>query len=50
MVIVLGIRAHHILPWRIVELRYNINNGITLCQFHHPHGDKKITKSLFSEQ
>ena len=29
--------VHHILPWRdYVELRYNINNGITLCQFHHP--------------
>lgn len=31
------IEAHHILPWRdFVELRYNINNGITLCHFHHP--------------
>lgn len=29
--------AHHILPWRdFVELRYEINNGITLCRFHHP--------------
>lgn len=29
--------AHHILPWReYEELRYNINNGITLCQAHHP--------------
>jgi len=29
--------AHHILPWRnFPELRYEINNGITLCQSHHP--------------
>jgi len=31
------IEAHHILSWiNHEELRYNINNGITLCQFHHP--------------
>jgi len=31
------IQAHHILPWRdFPELRYEVNNGITLCQFHHP--------------
>ena len=29
--------VHHILSWRdYPELRYNINNGITLCQAHHP--------------
>jgi len=29
--------VHHILPWRdYPEERYNINNGITLCQAHHP--------------
>jgi len=29
--------AHHILSWKEhVELRYEVNNGITLCQFHHP--------------
>ena len=29
--------AHHILPWRdFPELRYVVNNGITLCHFHHP--------------
>ena len=31
------IEAHHILGWtKFVELRYEINNGITLCHFHHP--------------
>lgn len=33
------IEAHHILPWRdYPELRYDVNNGITLCRFHHPRG------------
>lgn len=31
------IEAHHILSWRdYPELRYELKNGITLCQFHHP--------------
>jgi|SRR3990167_2599078 len=31
------LEAHHILSWRdYKELRYEVNNGITLCQFHHP--------------
>lgn len=31
------IEAHHILGWsEFVELRYEINNGITLCHAHHP--------------
>lgn len=31
------IEAHHILPWsNFLELRYEVNNGITLCHFHHP--------------
>lgn len=29
--------VHHILGWtEFPELRYEINNGITLCQAHHP--------------
>ena len=31
------IEAHHILSWKeYPELRYKINNGITLCHAHHP--------------
>lgn len=29
--------AHHILPWSTFpDLRYKLNNGITLCHSHHP--------------
>ena len=36
------IEAHHILNWEdFPELRYNIDNGITLCHFHHPRGREK---------
>lgn len=31
------IESHHILGWtEHPELRYEINNGITLCHAHHP--------------
>ncbi len=31
------IEAHHILGWSdYPELRYQVNNGITLCHAHHP--------------
>lgn len=31
------LEAHHILRWKDhPELRYEVNNGITLCHFHHP--------------
>lgn len=36
------ITAHHILNWiDYPELRYELNNGITLCKFHHPLGREK---------
>lgn len=32
-----GLEAHHILGWKeYPDLRYQINNGITLCHAHHP--------------
>ena len=39
--------AHHILSWRDhPELRYELNNGITLCKFHHPR--KRIDEAVMS--
>ena len=36
------IEAHHILGYKEhPELRYQINNGITLCHFHHPRRRKE---------
>jgi hypothetical protein len=36
------IEAHHILTWKdFPELRYDTNNGITLCHFHHPRRRKE---------
>ena len=33
------LEAHHILDWeKYPELRYVVNNGITLCHAHHPRG------------
>lgn len=42
--------AHHILPWRdYPELRYILNNGISLCETHHPRKrqEEKILASSF---
>jgi hypothetical protein len=39
------IEAHHILGWSShPELRYAVNNGITLCQAHHPHKKEEEAK------
>jgi len=36
------LEAHHILNWvDYPELRYEVNNGITLCHAHHPRGRAK---------
>lgn len=41
------IEAHHILGWTAYpELRYDINNGITLCHAHHPR--KRIDEAKLS--
>ena len=44
------LEAHHILRWSLYpELRYEINNGITLCHFHHPRklSDETVLASKF---
>jgi len=46
------IEAHHILSWKLYpELRYEINNGITLCHAHHPRKrlEEKILIPKFME-
>ena len=44
--------VHHILGWtEFPELRYEVNNGITLCQFHHPRkrNDEKRLRPVFNK-
>lgn len=46
------IEAHHILIWsEYPELRYQLNNGITLCHAHHPRkrAEEKRLVSIFQE-
>lgn len=46
------IQAHHILRWsEHVELRYEVNNGITLCLAHHPRkrAEEKRLVPIFQE-
>lgn len=39
------LEAHHIFGWKShPELRYEINNGITLCHFHHPRKREEETR------
>lgn len=39
------LEAHHILGWKSYpELRYEINNGITLCLAHHPRSREEEAK------
>lgn len=39
------LEAHHILEYaKFPELRYDINNGITLCHFHHPYRHSDVVK------
>ena len=39
------LEAHHILSWKdFPELRYDINNGITLCHHHHPRKRSDVEK------
>ena len=45
------LEVHHILSWKeYPELRHVINNGITLCHFHHPRKreDEKRLSSYFT--
>jgi hypothetical protein len=46
------LESHHIYNWiEYPELRYVVNNGITLCAFHHPHGreEEKRMIPIFQE-
>jgi len=37
--------VHHILPWiDYPELRYEVNNGITLCHGHHPKKKDEVSR------
>ncbi len=41
------IEAHHILSWKdYPELRFDVNNGITVCKYHHPKKREEEIKSI----
>lgn len=40
-----NLEAHHILPWaEYPELRFELKNGITLCQYHHPKRKQEVVR------
>lgn len=44
--------SHHIYPWsKYKKLRYNLDNGITLCKYHHPktRREEKLFINIFKE-
>ncbi len=42
------LEAHHILSWKDhPELRYSVNNGITLCKDHHPRSKEEIKSTTY---
>lgn len=49
------LNSHHIYSWdKYVDLRFIVNNGITLCQYHHDmfhkiYGEGKNTRSQYDE-
>lgn len=46
------LETHHILGWTAFpELRYEVKNGITLCNFHHPRkkADERNLVSVFQK-
>lgn len=41
------LEVHHILSFnKYPELRYDVNNGICLCHFHHPRKKKDVEKMI----
>lgn len=45
------LEVHHILNWiEYPDLRYDARNGITLCYFHHPKGNKSRELSRYFQQ
>ncbi len=42
-------QAHHIVPWNdSIELRFDINNGLTLCRICHKKEDRRIHPEIIA--